>query len=258
MKDFQNLKDYLENQFELYNQPDFIPNDPISIPHLFSKKQDIEIAGLFAAILAWGNRTTIIKKCKELLSLMDDSPYDFILHHKEQDLKPFEKFKHRTFTPTDALYFLHFLNRFYQKNESLEIAFTQNFSRQEKNTAKAIGDFHTVFFEWEDAPARTRKHVATPERNSACKRLNMYLRWMVRKDDKGVDFGIWDKIGMNQLICPCDVHVERVARKLGLIQRKQMDWKTAVELTENLKKFDNQDPVKYDFALFGAGVIRQL
>ncbi|MCX2741599.1 TIGR02757 family protein [Pontibacter anaerobius] len=247
------VKELLDDRVEKYNQPDFILNDPVSIPHRFSKKQDIEISGFFAAILAWGQRKTIINNCVKLMNLMDNAPLEFILQHEEQDLQRFLGFKHRTFNDTDLLYLLHFFRWYYSQHESLETAFTG-----ENNELETMRDrlvyFHNLVFSLEDAPQRTRKHIATPARKSACKRLNMYLRWMVRKDAAGVDFGIWNAIPMSDLICPCDVHVERVARKLGLITRKGMDWDTAEELTTHLCTFDPADPVKYDFALFGLGI----
>lgn len=247
------VADLLEEMYLKYNTWGFIENDPIVIPHQFTKKQDIEISGFFAAILAWGQRKTIIHKCQELLRFMDNSPHDFILHHSESDLKNFLSFKHRTFNATDALYFVHWLKLHYEKYDSLEYAFVP--SGTTKWTALAgLSHFHSSFFSLEDAPHRTRKHVATPVRGSSCKRLNMYLRWMVRKDDKGVDFGLWEKIKPAELICPCDVHVERVARKLDLVTRPKPDWNMAQELTENLKLIDANDPVKFDFALFGMGV----
>lgn len=236
-----------------YNQPGFIPNDPISIPHAFQKKQDIEIAGLFAAVLAWGQRKTILKKCHQLLELMDNSPYDFILNYEENDLKPFLSFKHRTFNATDTLYFLHWLKWYFQRFSSLEDAFLSKGSSDEP-VQDMLSGFYRLFFSLPDHPNRTRKHVQTPDRKSACKRLNMYLRWMVRNDDRGVDFGIWKRIRSSDLICPLDLHVDRVARKLELIVRKQTDWQTAIELTQILRSFDANDPVKYDFALFGLGV----
>ncbi len=251
------LKAFLDVKAAFYNRPNFISADPISIPHQFKKMQDIEIAGFFTATLAWGNRTSILNSCNRLMQLMDYAPYDFILNHKEKDLKRFMDFKHRTFNTTDALYFLHFFRNFYKKHKSLEDAFSGFISRKDENIENALRGFHNLFFSLEDAPKRTKKHVATPERNSTCKRLNMFLRWMVRKDDCGVDFGIWKKIKPSQLICPCDVHVDRVARKLGLITGKQTNWKTAVELTSKLKQLDPVDPVKYDFALFGLGVIEK-
>jgi uncharacterized protein (TIGR02757 family) len=251
---FEALRDLLEEKYQQYNQSGFIENDPICIPHLFSKKQDIEIMGLWASVLAWGQRVTIINKCKELISLMDNAPYDFIINHQPRDLKVFLQFRHRTFNATDTLYFIEFFKTFYAKHESLEEAFLQGHTKNAANVEGALAGFRELFFSLEDYPERTKKHISTPARNSACKRLNMFLRWMVRKDKKGVDFGIWKTIKPSQLVCPCDVHVDRVGRKLGLIVRKQTDWQTAVELTENLKKFDPKDPVKYDFALFGMGV----
>ncbi|MCJ8166642.1 TIGR02757 family protein [Pontibacter sp. E15-1] len=243
----------LDDRVAQYNQPAFIPNDPVSIPHRFTKKQDIEISGFFAAILAWGQRKTIINNCLRLMDLMDNAPHDFVLHHREQDLPRFLGFKHRTFNDTDLLYLLHFFQEYYRQHESLETAFTGPGDGILTQKVR-LTHFHELVFSLEDAPQRTRKHIATPARKSACKRLNMYLRWMVRKDDGGVDFGLWDSLPMADLICPCDVHVERVARRLGLITRKGMDWETAEELTAHLRAFDPEDPVKYDYALFGLGV----
>ncbi len=248
------LKSFLDEKVAQYNQPGFIALDPISIPHQYSKKQDIEIAGLFSAVLAWGQRKTIINKCEELLAMMDNAPHDFVLNYQDQDLQPFTKFKHRTFNATDTLYFLHFLKHHYQSNESLETAFINQVDLSASNVEAHLNGFSKNFFSLPDHPVRTYKHISQPSRKSACKRLNMYLRWMVRQDDCGVDFGIWKKIRANQLVCPCDLHVDRVGRALGLITRKQTDWLTAIELTERLKEFDPSDPVKYDFALFGLGV----
>lgn len=252
-QDYAAIKALLDDRVGKYNQPDFIPNDPVSIPHRFSKKQDIEISGFFAAILAWGQRKTIINNCIKLMDLMDNVPHDFILQHEEQDLKRFLGFKHRTFNDTDLLYLLHFFRWYYERYESLETAFTGEHNEL-KSQKERLEHFHNFVFSLEDAPQRTRKHIATPARKSACKRLNMYLRWMVRKDNAGVDFGIWDTMKMSDLVCPCDVHVERVGRKLGLITRKGMDWQTAEELTDHLRVFDPTDPVKYDYALFGLGI----
>ena len=248
------MKLFLDEKVTEYNHPSFIALDPISIPHQFTKKQDIEIAGFWAAILAWGQRVTIIKKCKLLFEMMDNDPYNFIVNHSEEDLKPFLSFKHRTFNDIDTLYFIAFFKDFYKKYDSLELAFTKGILKDDENVRNGLIYFHNAFFSLREAPERTQKHIATPARKSACKRLNMFLRWMVRDDDSGVDFGIWKNIKPSQLVCPCDVHVDRVARKMGLISRKQTDWKTAIELTENLKQFDPEDPVKYDFALFGLGV----
>ena len=248
------LENFLNDKVDQYNQPNFIPNDPISIPHKFQKPQDIEISGFWASILAWGQRITIINKCNELFELMDNAPHDFIMNHTEADLKRFKDFKHRTFNYTDTLYFIEFFKQHYTNFETLEDAFVKGLKSADDNVESGLINFHNYFFTSELAPARTKKHIATPARKSACKRINMYLRWMVRDDDKGVDFGLWKRIKPSQLVCPCDLHVDRVARKLGLITRKQTDWTTAVELTENLKRLDPTDPVKYDFALFGLGV----
>lgn len=248
----EQLKDFLDEKVSQFNKPGFIENDPIGIPHLFKKKQDIEIAGLFAATLAWGQRVTIIRKCRELLAMMDNDPYQFILHHKEKDLKPFLNFKHRTFNATDTLYFIESLKSFYSNNNTLEKAFLVKPGSE--TVEGGIIHFHNQFFSLKDHPRRTKKHVATPERKSTCKRLSMYLRWMVRHDKAGVDFGLWKDINPSQLVMPCDLHVDRVARKLKLIKRKQTDWQTVLELTTNLRKLDPTDPVKYDFALFGLGV----
>jgi uncharacterized protein (TIGR02757 family) len=248
------ITDLLEQKAEQYNKPDFIPFDPISIPHRFSLKQDIEIMGFWAAVLAWGQRKTIISKCLELAALMDHAPYDFILNHEESDLKSFLHFKHRTFNATDTLYFLHFFQQYYRQHDSLEHAFSRHLNLRDATVENALSGFHDLFCDSEHFPSRTRKHIATPRRKSSCKRLNMFLRWMVRKDDRGVDFGIWNTINPSQLVCPCDVHVDRVGRLLGLIRRPVTDWQTAVELTASLKLIDPSDPVKYDFALFGLGI----
>jgi uncharacterized protein (TIGR02757 family) len=251
------LKAFLDKKVMEFNNPSFIKEDPICIPHLFSQKQDIEIAGFFAAVFAWGIRKTIINKCKLLLQLMDNAPYDFCINHTDQDLKNLEGFCHRTFNDTDLLYFISFLKFHYSKHTSLESAFFNNSTIQQTENLHtietALNYFYQYFFSLEEVPARTKKHIASPQKNSSCKRLNMFLRWMVRNDNKGVDFGIWKKISPSQLICPVDVHVARVARHFNLLKRKQ----AAIELTEELKKFDKKDPVKYDFALFGLGVLER-
>jgi uncharacterized protein (TIGR02757 family) len=244
------LKKWLDDQVRRYNHISFIEKDPIAVPHLFSNKQDIEIAGLFAAVFAWGNRTTIINKSKELMHLMDMKPYEFCLHHKKIDLIKISTFKHRTFQADDLYYFIFFLHQHYQKYDTLETAF---FPRNKMSVEEGLNHFREYFFSFEHLK-RTEKHISSPEQKSACKRLNMYLRWMVRNDNKGVDFGIWKKISPSLLICPLDVHVSNVARELNLLKRNQNDWEAAIELTDNLKRFDSKDPVKYDFALFGTGV----
>lgn len=247
------LKSLLDAKVDLYNQPLFIKDDPISIPHLFSKKQDIEIAGFFAAVFSWGNRSTIIRKSKELMQLMDMAPYEFCISHSPKDLKRVTGFKHRTFNDTDLLYFIEFFKHHYKINKSLETAFIVHGDSIEK----MLTGFHHYFFSLEDVPARTKKHISSPEKNSTCKRLNMFLRWMVRKDEKGIDFGIWKNIPSSELICPVDLHVARVARKLNILKRKQTDWLAAVELTSYLKTLDKNDPVKYDLALFSLGIIEK-
>jgi uncharacterized protein (TIGR02757 family) len=251
--DKRQLQKLLDEKLRLYNSPDFISTDPISIPHRFSLQQDIEIAGFFAAIFAWGNRTTILKKCEDFLSRMDAAPFAFIQQHQTVDLKRFLSFKHRTFQPTDILYCIEFLKYHYHYHSSLEAAFCL----QQQDMESRLNAFHTYFFSLPDAPGRTRKHIPAPAKGSTCKRLNMFLRWMVRIDQSGVDFGIWNKIKPATLICPVDVHVARVAHALKLIKRKQTDWQTAVELTTALSMFDPYDPVKYDLALFSLGVHEQ-
>lgn len=254
--EFLETKDFLDLKVRQYNTPAFITNDPICIPHQYTRKQDIEIAAFFAAILAWGQRKTIINKCNELFARMDNAPYDFMVNHEEEDLRVLLGFKHRTFNDTDLLYFVSFFKHHYQQHESLEAAFlpSDHLSNSKFSAEQALNYFRAYFFSLPDFPRRTIKHVSSPLQKSTCKRLNMFLRWMVRKDNCGVDFGIWDTIPSSALICPCDVHVDRVARKLGLISRKQTDWQTAVELTAHLSEFDPLDPVKYDFALFGLGI----
>ncbi len=248
------LRDFLESKASKYNHKSFIANDPISIPHRFNCQQDIEIAGLFAAVLAWGQRKTIINKCLDLLHRMDNQPHAFVLLAGDEDLKGLLGFKHRTFNDTDLLYFVTFLGDVYRRHDTMEDAFVPGATYEHDSTEEALVNFYNCFVSGQDFPGRTKKHIQNPHRKSACKRMNMFLRWMVRKDDAGVDFGIWNKIRPHQLICPCDLHVDRVARKLGLIKRKQTDWLTAVELTEELRLLNPQDPVLYDFALFGLGI----
>jgi uncharacterized protein (TIGR02757 family) len=251
----------LDQKVKQYNHIDFIGKDPICIPHLFTKQQDIEIAGFFAAIFAWGNRTTIINKSKELLERMDNAPYAFCIGHENKDLKKLLGFAHRTFNDTDLLYCIEFFNKHYRKNESLETAFFKTGSIDSKNelnaVEKALTYFQDYFFSLDEAPARTKKHIASPMTGSTCKRLNMFLRWMVRTDKQGVDFGIWKSISPAALIMPIDVHVARVSRALGILKRTQTDWQTAIELTDYCRTLDAKDPVKYDFALFSLGVIEK-
>ncbi|MEO6229578.1 MAG: TIGR02757 family protein [Ferruginibacter sp.] len=258
------LKDFLDTKYDQYNHPSFIDDDPLGIPHRFTKKQDIEIAGFFAAILAWGNRKSIINSCNNLLRLMNNEPYHFIMHtnwdENPDSFAVFNKFVHRTFNELDLWHLLNFLKFHYadSREKSLETAFTKWMSPSDDNVEQGLVGFHNYVFGFnEDAKLEhhCRKHIATPAKKSACKRLNMYLRWMVRSNKNGVDFGIWKNIDTAQLICPMDVHVARVAKKLNLLQRTQTDWQAALELTRYLKSLDATDPVKYDLALFGLGVV---
>ncbi|HVM87225.1 MAG TPA: TIGR02757 family protein [Puia sp.] len=255
MMNTKKLKEFLDKKVDEYNQPFFIQDDPISVAHKFTRKQDIEIAAFFASIFAWGNRTTIINKANELMNLMDNAPHDFCIHHKKKDLKKFLNFKHRTFNSTDLLYFIEFLKNHYSKNNSLETAFTLWMNKNDETTENGLNGFHHYFFSLEDAPARTKKHIASPQKKSSCKRLNMFLRWMARKDNKGVDFGIWKNISPAQLVCPIDLHVARVAKRFGFLDRSFADWQAALQLTSHLRKLDKNDPAKYDFALFALGVV---
>ena len=254
------IKKILDQKVKQYNQVSFIAKDPICIPHLFQKQQDIEIAAFFAAIFAWGNRTTIINKATELMQKMDHAPHAFCLNHQPKDLKNLFGFKHRTFNDTDLLYCIAFLKAHYQHNESLESAFFVHHKDGKKinNITDALIHFQQYFMSLEDAPQRTKKHISSPAAGSTCKRLNMFLRWMVRKDQAGVDFGIWNAIKPSQLIIPIDVHVARIARTLGILTRPQTDWQAALELTDYCRTLDNKDPVKYDYALFSLGVIEKM
>jgi|ERR1017187_389607 uncharacterized protein (TIGR02757 family) len=254
-----NLKKFLDQKVEYFNDLSFIKEDPVSIPHSFSQRKDIEIAGFFAAIFSWGSRKTIINKSRHLLQLMDNAPYDFCINHTDANLKRLEKFCHRTFNDTDLLYFISFLKIHFSKHESLEEAFFKDGHEllSGNRIEQALNFFHEYFFSLDDVPGRTKKHIASPKKNSTCKRLNLFLRWMVRKDDNGVDFGLWQKIPPSELVCPVDVHVARVAKHFNLLRRKQVDWQAAIELTEALRKFDKCDPVKYDFALFSLGVMEK-
>lgn len=247
------LKALLDAKYREVNVPRFVLDDPISIPRSYSKLQDIEITAFWTAILSWGQRKTIINKCHQLFEMMDGSPYDFIVNHRETDRKIFSEFKHRTFQYTDTLYFLEFLQYYYNEHDSLEDFFVRY-----KSVEDALSAFHNYFFSLESAPVRTRKHIASPDRKSTCKRLNMFLRWMVRPDESGVDFGLWKRMDTALLMLPLDVHVERVARRLGILKRKQRDWQAVCELTEKMRLFDPYDPVKYDFALYGMGIMGDL
>ncbi len=253
----KDLKDFLDKKVDAYNQPFFIKNDPVCIPHSFTKKQDIEIAGFFAAIFAWGSRTTIINKSRELMQLMDNAPHDFCSGHEDNDLRKLLHFKHRTFTATDLLYFVSFFKAHYQAHVSLESAFTMGMGKKDENVEHALDGFYRYFFSLDHVPKRTLKHIASPQRKSACKRINMFLRWMVRTDNNGVDLGLWKNISPAQLVIPLDLHVARVARQFNLLERKANDWEAALELTRSLKEMNPRDPCRYDFALFGLGVLEK-
>ncbi|WP_066218602.1 TIGR02757 family protein [Formosa haliotis] len=247
----KDLKEFLDSKVDLYNNPKFIESDPIQIPHLFSAKEDIEIAGFLTATISWGNRKSIIKNAKSMMALLDHAPYDFVMNHTESDLETLHSFVHRTFNGDDLKQFILSLKHIYTNYHGLESLFAQH---AEPDTLQpAIHNFKNVFFENEHL-LRTQKHISDPFKNSAAKRINMFLRWMIRKDNAGVDFGIWKSLAPAQLSCPLDVHSGNVARKLALLNRKQNDGKALAELDLALRNLDKSDPVKYDFALFGLGV----
>lgn len=246
------IYELLETKYLQYNKLSFIADDPISIPHQFNKREDIEIAAFLTATIAWGQRKTIITNATKLMQWMDYVPYDFIMNAEKSDLKIFKSFVHRTFNGIDCLYFIESIKNIYNNHKGLEQCFIDGFNNG-TNIADAITYFRKIFFE-SIINIRTMKHISDPSTNSAAKRMNMFLRWMVRKDNNKVDFGIWHKIKPNQLFCPLDIHTGNVSRKLGLLNRNANDWKAVAELTENLRKFDINDPVKYDFALFGLGI----
>ena len=247
-------KTFLDEKAAYYEHPRFITTDPIQVPHRFDKKEDIEIAAFLTATIAWGNRKSIINNASKMMELMGNSPYDFVMNHTQSDLEPLQHFVHRTFNGIDLHYFIKALQHIYINHEGLEAVFAK--SIQTNSTQTAIHHFKTIFFEL-PYPVRTTKHISDPMKNSAAKRLNMFLRWMVRSPEKGVDFGIWKRISPSQLSCPLDVHSGNVARKLGLLKRKQNDAKALAELDAALRKLDAKDPVKYDFALFGLGVFEK-
>ena len=248
------IKSFLDHKVEQYNNPVFIETDPILIPHKFNKKQDIEISGFLTATIAWGNRKSILVNASRMMDLFDNAPFDFIMNHEETDLISLENFVHRTFNGTDLQFFVTSLRNIYLNHGGLERIFTTH--AIENDLQPSIHAFKNIFFEI-DHLERSRKHVSDPFKNSAAKRINMFLRWMVRRDKAGVDFGIWQQISPSQLSCPLDIHSGNTARKLGLLSRKQNDAKALKELDRSLRKFDPQDPVKYDFALFGLGVFEK-
>jgi uncharacterized protein (TIGR02757 family) len=250
----QELKEFLDEKVEKYNTLSFIESDPIQIPHLFSKKEDQEIAGFLSATIAWGNRTMIINNSKRMVELMDHAPHDFVMNHNQSDLDSLEGFVHRTFNSLDFQYFITSLKNIYEHHEGLEALLLPK--EEEVDYQCAIANFKEVFFELPHQQ-RTQKHISNPLKNSAAKRISMFLRWMVRQDKTGVDLGIWHTHSPSKLSCPLDVHTGNIARKLKILKRTQNDWKTVKELDKTLRKFDPQDPVKYDFALFGLGVFEK-
>lgn len=252
--DWKELKSFLDERVDLYNRPSFIEADPIAIPHRYTKKEDIEIAAFLAATIAWGNRKIIVKNAHRMLDLFGESPYDFVMHSQKKQQQPLANFVHRTFQGADLLYFVKALRHIYTKHGGMEALFVKH--AQPHSMQYAITQFRGAFFEIPH-PERCTKHVSDPSNQSSAKRLNMLLRWLVRTDKKGVDFGLWNEIKPSQLSIPLDVHSGNTARRLGLLQRKQNDAKAVVELDGMLRKLDKEDPVKYDFALFGLGIFEQ-
>tara|TARA_B110000211_G_scaffold161231_1_gene182283 strand:+ start:1472 stop:2242 length:771 start_codon:yes stop_codon:yes gene_type:complete len=248
------LKNFLDLKVETYNRSSFIASDPIQIPHQFSTKEDVEIAGFLSATIAWGNRTMIIRNSKKMMEIMDNSPFDFVMNHSNSELKTITNFVHRTFNSTDFQYFIKSLQNIYKHHKGMESVLKPSIG--DVNYQNSIANFKQIFFELSHE-SRTEKHISNPLKNSAAKRIHMFLRWMVRNDSTGVDFGLWRMSFPAFLSCPLDVHSGNVARKLGILTRKQNDWKAVYELDTKLRAFDKNDPVKYDFALFGLGVFEK-
>jgi len=253
--EFKELKGFLEKKYRQYDQLDFIKTDPVSIPHRFTKKEDIEIAAFLSSTIAWGYRPNIIKSAEKLVMLLNNFPFDFVMNVKEKELKLLKTFVHRTFNGDDLIFFILSLKNIYKNHNGLQEVFFNGYKKNQL-IKDSITHFRKIFFEYEHLQ-RTEKHISNPENNSACKRINLFLRWMIRNDKKGVDFGIWKNFSPSALFCPLDLHSGNVSRKLGLLTRKQNDWKAVEELTANLRKFDPADPVKYDLALFGLGVFEK-
>jgi len=246
------LGKFLEEKYEQYNTYDFVSNDPIQVPHKFSKKEDIEIVAFLSSTIAWGQRKSIIKNANRLASWLDNSPHDFIVNAKDSDFKVFEQFVHRTFNGNDCIFFLKSLQNIYQSHNGLEPLFTKKIS-EGKGMKEALSYFREIFLSVPHLQ-RSEKHIANTNKNSTAKRLNLFVMWMVRNDRAGVHFNLWKNISTSELFLPLDVHTANVGRKLGLLTRKQNDWKAVVEITESLRKFDPVDPIKFDFALFGLGI----
>ena len=248
------LKEFLDEKVDEYNRPAFIQTDPVQVPRRFSRKENIEIAGFLAATISWGSRPAIIRNALHLLTLMDNRPYEFITHAAPADFRVLRSFVHRTFNGNDSIYFAQALKNIYLNHGGLQQVFEEGFEKG-CDIRSALIHFYSVFF---GLPGeRTRKHVANVENGASAKRLNMFLRWMVRNDRAGVDFGLWSGIPASALMLPLDVHTGTIARKVGLLSRSTNDWKAVEEVTARLRKFDPADPVKYDFALFGLGVFEK-
>ncbi len=252
----EEIKEFLDVKYDQYNRIEFIETDPVRIPHTFSDPNDIEIAGFLAAVIAWGQRGTIIKNGLQLLQLMDNQPYDFIINSTGRDYKMFRHFKHRTFNYTDTVYFIKSLKNIYNIHGGIRKIFENNY-RKYGDLKNTIIQFRNIFFEL-PYPNRTLKHIPDINKKAAAKRVNMFLRWMIRKDSRGVDFGIWNNIPASALYIPLDIHTGNISRKLAILKRKQNDWLAVEELTNVLRRFDKNDPVKYDYALFGLGVFEKL
>lgn len=254
MEELSYLKSFLDEKVEKFNQPAFIETDPIQVPRKFTLKEDIEISGFLTATIAWGNRIAIIKSAEKLMSLMGNQPHDFIMNASNSEIEKLNQFVHRTFNGLDCVYFIHSLRNIYKKHGGLQTVFESGF-QNELSVKSSLSHFFKIFFEI--SGERTRKHVSNVQKGSSGKRLNMFLRWMVRNDKSGVDFGIWEGIPQSELMLPLDVHTGNVGRKLEILQRKSNDWKAVEEITIELRKFDINDPIKYDFALFGLGAFEK-
>ncbi len=254
MEKIDGIKDFLDEKVEEYNRPVFIKTDPIQVPKQFTEKENIEIAGFLTATIAWGNRPAIIKNAMRLMGVMDFQPYEFVTESSTEEMKRLHKFVHRTFNGDDCMYFIRSLRNIYQNHGGLQPVFEKGFD-VDKTVKSALMHFYTVFFELEGE--RTRKHISNVQKGASAKRLNMFLRWMVRNDERGVDFGLWEGILQSELMLPLDVHTGNTGRKLGLLLRKSNDWKAVEEITSTLREFDPDDPIKYDFALFGLGVFEK-
>ena len=252
MMNDKELKELLDGLYDKYNRPDFIENDPISIPHSFTERNDCEIAGFLASIIAWGNRKAIVKSARRMMEFMDNAPYDFTVNASQDELATLRRFVHRTFNGEDFTAFVLALRRLYRTRGGIGAFFEERYEATQ-DMRVVISEFRREFFDCEH-PLRCEKHLSSIDKKASCKRINMYVRWMVRNDGRGVDFGLWRRIPASALYLPLDVHSGNMSRALGLLQRRQNDWRAVEEVTESLRRFDADDPVKYDFALFGAGI----